>query len=78
MIVYRTWHVCVGVFTTDLTLAEVKTLRARQQFPERDQSYNGRFQVPTLEEYIALAKVRDAGDGVVPRAAGMTPWGMPV
>lgn len=54
-----------GVFTTDLTLAELKTLRARQQFPERDQSYNGRFQVPTLEEYIKLAKVRKKAGGAV-------------
>ncbi|KAG2491260.1 hypothetical protein HYH03_010466 [Edaphochlamys debaryana] len=45
-----------GVFSTDLTLAEVKTLRAKQQFAERDQSYNGQFEVPTLEEYIKLAQ----------------------
>ena len=46
-----------GVFANDLTLAELKTLRARQPLPERDQSFNGLYPVPTLEEYIALAKV---------------------
>ncbi len=31
-----------GVHAIDLTLAEVRTLRARQRFPFRDQSHNGR------------------------------------
>ena len=31
-----------GWFTTDLTLAELKTLRARQPMAERDQSHNGK------------------------------------
>lgn len=48
---------CTGVFTTDLTLAEVKTLRCRQPLADRDQSFNGLFAIPTLEEYIAIAKV---------------------
>ena len=33
------------VFTVDLTLQEIKTLRVRQQLAFRDQSYNGLFQV---------------------------------
>ena len=32
----------IGLFTTDLTLAELKTLRARQLMAERDQSHNGK------------------------------------
>ena len=45
-----------GFFASDFTLAEIKQLRAVQSFPERDQSFNGRFQIPTLAEVIELAK----------------------
>ncbi|KXZ42399.1 hypothetical protein GPECTOR_152g54 [Gonium pectorale] len=55
-----------GVFTVDLTLAELKMLRARQQLPERDQSYNGMYEVPTLEEYIMLAKHANRVVGIYP------------
>ena len=34
-----------GVFSTDLTLAEVKTLRARQPNALRDPNYDGQFKV---------------------------------
>ena len=46
----------VGFFASDFTLAEIKTLRAVQAFVERDQSFNGRFEIPTLDEIIHLAK----------------------
>lgn len=45
-----------GWFASDFTLAEIKTLRAKQPVAERDQSHNGKFSVPTLAEIIALAK----------------------
>jgi len=45
-----------GWFASDFTLAEIKTLRAVQPLAERPQQFNGRFQIPTLEEVIALAK----------------------
>jgi glycerophosphoryl diester phosphodiesterase len=45
-----------GWFASDFTLAELRTLRAVQAFPERPQQFNGRFRVPTFEEVIALAK----------------------
>lgn len=45
-----------GWFASDFTLAEIKTLRAVQPLAERDQSHNGRYQIPTLEEVIELAK----------------------
>jgi glycerophosphoryl diester phosphodiesterase len=45
-----------GWFASDFTLAEIKKLRAVQAFGERPQSFNGRFQIPTLEEVIALVK----------------------
>ena len=45
-----------GFFASDFTLAEIKTLRAIQSLSERPQQFNGRFEIPTLEEVIALAK----------------------
>ena len=45
-----------GFFASDFTLAEIKTLRATQPLSERPQQFNGRFEIPTLEEVIALAK----------------------
>src|SRR3954469_647026 len=46
----------VGWFALDFTLAEIKTLHAVQPLAERPQQFNGRFQIPTLREVIALAK----------------------
>ncbi|HET7694243.1 MAG TPA: glycerophosphodiester phosphodiesterase [Vicinamibacterales bacterium] len=45
-----------GWFSEDFTLAEIKTLRARERLAFRSHDYDGRFEVPTLEEVIALAK----------------------
>ena len=45
-----------GWFASDFTLAELKTLRAIQPLAERDQSRNGQYQIPTLEEVLDLAK----------------------
>jgi glycerophosphoryl diester phosphodiesterase len=59
-----------GWFASDFTLAEIKTLRAVQPLAERSQRYNGKFQIPTLAEVIALAKresrKRDRRIGVYP------------
>lgn len=41
-----------GFFVEDFTLAELKTLRAVQTRPGRDQTYNGLFEIPTLAEVI--------------------------
>ncbi|WKJ89818.1 glycerophosphodiester phosphodiesterase [Methylomonas montana] len=43
-------------FASDFTLKEIKTLRAVQARADRDQQYNGLYQIPTLNEVIALAK----------------------
>jgi glycerophosphoryl diester phosphodiesterase len=53
----------VGWFTEDFTLAEIKTLRAKERLEFRDQSNNGKFEVPTFEEVIdlAIAKGRETG-----------------
>ena len=50
-------------FTCDFTLAEIKTLRAKQAFKDRDHSHDGLYQVQTLREVIDLvqAKSREMG-----------------
>ena len=52
-----------GFFASDFTLAEIRTLRAKQPFAERPQQFNGKLQIPTLDEVIELAqrKGREAG-----------------
>ena len=45
-----------GFFASDFTLAEIKTLGARQTRGGRPTEFNGRFQIPTLQQVIALAK----------------------
>jgi len=52
-----------GWFASDFTLAEIKTLRARQPFAERPQQFNGKFEIPTFDEVVQLAqrKGREAG-----------------
>jgi glycerophosphoryl diester phosphodiesterase len=57
-------------FAGDFTLAEIKTLRARQAMPDRDQSHNGKYQIPTLQEVIDLAKTESARLG---RTIGIYP-----
>src|SRR3954454_3418871 len=48
-----------GWFTEDFTLAELKTLRAKDRIPairQRNTIYDGRYQIPTFQEVIDLAK----------------------
>ena len=45
-----------GWFTEDFTLAEIRTLRARERLAFRSHAYDGQFQVPTFDEVIALAQ----------------------
>jgi glycerophosphoryl diester phosphodiesterase len=59
-----------GFFACDFTLAEIKTLRAVQPMPDRDQSHNGRYAIPTLDEIIALVKRKSAEKG---RTIGIYP-----
>jgi glycerophosphoryl diester phosphodiesterase len=54
-----------GFFASDFTWAEIQQIRAVQAFGERDQSFNGRFRIPRLEEIIALAKRKSAEEGRV-------------
>jgi glycerophosphoryl diester phosphodiesterase len=52
-----------GFFASDFTLAEIKTLRAIQPLSDRDPSFNGQFEIPTLEEVIAFVKRKSAEEG---------------
>jgi len=48
-----------GWFTEDFTLAELKTLRARERLPAlrpQNATFDGQFEIPTFEEVIALAQ----------------------
>jgi len=48
-----------GWFTEDFTLAEIKTLRARERLPAlrpANCAFDGRFSVPTFEEIMELAQ----------------------
>ena len=57
-------------FTCDFTLAEIKTLRARQAFAGRDHSHDGLYQVQTLQEVIDLAQTKSRETG---RTIGLYP-----
>ena len=55
-----------GWFTEDFTLAELKTLRAKERLPllrRGNTKFDGQFEVPTLREIIALAKAATAKTG---------------
>jgi glycerophosphoryl diester phosphodiesterase len=52
-----------GWFTEDFTLAELKTLRAKERIPQlRPQNifYDGLFEIPTFQEIIDLVKKKSA------------------
>ena len=53
-----------GWFTEDLTLAELKTLRAKERLPALrpdNTAFDGLYEVPTFQEVIDLAKSRGVG-----------------
>ena len=53
-----------GWFTEDFTLAELKTLRAKERIPAlrpNNAVFDGLYPVPTLQEVIDLAKSRGVG-----------------
>jgi glycerophosphoryl diester phosphodiesterase len=44
-----------GWFSEDLTIAELRTLRARERTAARSHAYDGLFGIPTFDEVLALA-----------------------
>lgn len=62
-----------GWFTEDFTLAELKTLRAKERVPQlrpQNMAYDGQYEIPTLAEVIALVKASEAQGG---RRIGLYP-----
>jgi glycerophosphoryl diester phosphodiesterase len=62
-----------GWFTEDFTLAELRTLRARERLPEvrpQNTAYDGRYRIPTLAEVLDLARHSRTCDG---RPVGVYP-----
>ncbi len=55
-----------GWFTEDLTLAELKTLRAKERLPQlryASSTHDGEFAVPSFAEVLALVKRKEAETG---------------
>ena len=55
-----------GWFTEDFTLAELKTLRAKERLPllrTANRAFDGQFDIPTFEEIILLAKAKEKEAG---------------
>ena len=64
-------HTFSGWFIEDFTLAELKTLRARERLPHlRSTRYDGAFPIPTLDEIIAFVASESARAG---RSIGIIP-----
>ncbi|BAY33315.1 glycerophosphoryl diester phosphodiesterase [Nostoc carneum NIES-2107] len=62
-----------GWFTEDFTLAELKTLRAKERIPEvrsQNTKFDGLFAIPTLQEIIDLAQTKSIA---VNRTIGIYP-----
>ena len=62
-----------GWFTEDFTLAELKTLRAKERLPQvrpSNTAYDGLYEVPTLEEVLDLVDELEAETG---RTIGVAP-----
>ena len=62
-----------GWFTEDFTLAELRTLRARERLPElrvANSRYDGAFGIPTLEDVLELVAAAEAQRAAAAREAG--------
>lgn len=58
-----------GWFAHDLTLAELKTLRARERLPQirpGNTAYDGQFGIPTFAQIVELARSADRRVGIYP------------
>jgi glycerophosphoryl diester phosphodiesterase len=65
-----------GWFTEDFTLAELKTLHARERLPDLRKAntrYDGAFSIPTFDEVLDLVAAADAQRAAAALAAGLPP-----
>ena len=53
-------------FTHNFTLVEIKTLGVKQAFNTRDPQYDYKLKIPTLQEFLDLAKNASRVVGVYP------------
>jgi glycerophosphoryl diester phosphodiesterase len=63
----------VGWFTEDFTLAELRTLRARERLPDlrpANRRFNDLYPIPTFEEILKLVRAKEAETG---RRIGLYP-----
>lgn len=61
-------HALTGWFTEDFTLAELRTLRAKERIPgvrPANRRYDGMYQIPTFAEVVRLAKAESRGGHVI-------------
>jgi len=65
-----------GWFANDFTLAEIKTLKAREPFVFRNHAYDGQFEIATFDEYLDLVerKTKETGRviGIIPEVKNST------
>jgi glycerophosphoryl diester phosphodiesterase len=52
-----------GWFIEDFTLADLKTLRAKERLAARSHDYDGEFEVPTFEEILRFVKEQEGAAG---------------
>src|SRR6185295_9095036 len=65
-----------GWFTEDFTLAELKTLRARERLPQLragNVRYDGVFEIPTFDDVLDLVAEADVQRAAQARSAGLPP-----
>lgn len=55
-----------GWFIEDFTLKEMKTLKANERLPFRNQTFNGKYEIPTFKEVLALVKKQKKVVGIIP------------
>lgn len=63
-----------GWFTEDFTLAELKTLRARERIPHlrpANTRFDGQFEIPTFDEILGLIRALDEQRAVAARKLGL-------
>jgi len=63
-----------GWFTEDFSFAEIRTLRARERLPQlRGTSFDGRFEVPSFDDVLALVSASNATPERRERPLGVYP-----
>jgi glycerophosphoryl diester phosphodiesterase len=65
-----------GWFTEDFTLAELKTLRARERIPQirpANTRYDGQFEIPTFDEILSLVRALESEREHAAQARGLPP-----